>query len=375
MIKAGIYIHIPFCKVKCIYCDFYSITEKENTIERFTNAITQEIKVCNVDVSKWEIDTIFFGGGSPSLLKGHQIEKIISALSKKYDLSNIIESSIEVNPGEISLENLKLYKQFGINRLSIGVQSFQPNLLKVLTRNHSRKEIFEIYNNARSIGFENINLDLMHSIPGQTFELLEKDLNEIISLEPEHISAYSLTLEKGTELFTMVKEKIIKMPIDMDAKFYQKTKEQLTSHGYKLYEISNFSILNLQCKHNLHYWAIEPYLGFGPSAHSFDNKYRWSNTKSLDMYLKNIESNKSVKCNIELLSTIHRVNETIGFGLRMSSGIHLNRLPKIYKEDLEKKLILVEQKFKDCFKWRNHNVQLTSKGILFADEITIELLF
>ena len=189
MIKAGIYIHIPFCKVKCIYCDFYSITERENSIERFTNAIIQEIKVCTVDVSKWEIDTIFFGGGSPNLLKSHQIEKIISALSKKYDLTNIIESSIEVNPGEVSLGNLKLYKQFGINRLSIGVQSFQPDLLKVLTRNHNREDIFEIYNIARSIGFENINLDLMHSIPGQTFELLEKDLNEIISLKPEHIAA------------------------------------------------------------------------------------------------------------------------------------------------------------------------------------------
>ena len=362
--------------MKCIYCDFYSITERENSIERFINAIIQEIKVCNVDVSKWEIDTIFFGGGSPSLLKGHQIEKIISALSKKYDLTNVIESSIEVNPGEIPLENLKLYKQFGINRLSIGVQSFQPDLLKVLTRNHSKKEIFETYDNARSIGFENINLDIMHSIPGQSFELLEKDLNETINLKPEHISAYSLTVEEGTELFTVVKEKIInKMPIDMDAKFYQNIKEKLTSHGYNFYEISNFSKPYLQCKHNLHYWGIEPYLGFGPSAHSFDNKYRWRNTKSIDMYLKNIESNKSVKCNIELLSTKHKVNETIGFGLRMSSGIDLNRLPKKYKKGLEKKLILVEQKFKDCFKRRDSNVQLTSKGILFADEITVELIF
>ena len=375
MIKAGIYIHIPFCKAKCIYCDFFSITERENSIERFTNAIIQEIKVCNVDVSTWEIDTIFFGGGSPSLLKGHQIEKIISALSKKYDLTNIIESSIEVNPGEVSLENLKLYKQFGINRLSIGVQSFQPDLLKVLTRNHNRKDIFEIYNNARSIGFENINLDLMHSIPGQTFELLEKDLNEIISLKPEHISAYSLTVEKGTELFKMVKEKIIEMHIDNDAKFYQNIKEKLTLNGYNFYEISNFSKPDLQCKHNLHYWDIEPYLGFGPSAHSFDNNYRWRNTKSIDMYMKNIELNKSVKCNIELLSNKHKVNETIGFGLRMSSGIDLNRLPKKYKKDLEKKLIMVEQKFKDCFKWRGSNVQLTSKGILFADEITVELIF
>jgi len=376
VIKAGIYIHIPFCKVKCIYCDFYSITERENSIERFTNAIIQEIKVCNVDVSKWEIDTIFFGGGSPSLLKGRQIEKIISALSKKYDLTNIIESSIEVNPGEVSLENLKLYKQFGINRLSVGVQSFQPDLLRVLTRNHNRKDIFEIYNNARSIGFENINLDLMHSIPGQTFELLEKDLNEIISLEPEHISAYSLTVEKNTELFTHVKDKTITMPNeDRNTKFYHNTVKNLTSHGYNLYEISSLSKPGMQCKHNLHYWNIEPYLGFGPSSHSYDNKYRWYNTKSLDVYLQNIELNKPVKMNEELLSNIDKVNETIGFGLRMSSGINLGKLPEKYRKKLKKTVKKTEQKFNNCFKKADHRIQLTSKGILYADEIIAELIF
>ncbi len=282
----------------------------------------------------------------PSLLRGHQIEKIISALSKKYDLTNVIESSIEVNPGEIPLENLKLYKQFGINRLSIGVQSFQPDLLKVLTRNHNRKDIFEIYNNARSIGFENINLDLMHSIPGQTFELLEKDLNEIISLKPEHISAYSLTVEKNTELFTIVKNNTITMPNeDRNTKFYHNTIKNLTSHGYNLYEISSLSRPGMQCRHNLHYWNIEPYLGFGPSSHSYDNKYRWYNTKSLDVYLQNIESNKPVKMNEELLSNIDKVNETIGFGLRMSSGINLGKLPEEYRKKLKKTLEEAERKF------------------------------
>ena len=345
-------------------------------MERFTNAITKEINACNVDVSKWEIDTIFFGGGTPSLLNGNHIEKIISTLYKKYNLNNLLELTIEINPGEANVENLKLYKRFGVNRLSIGVQSFQPDLLKFLSRNHTRKEIFETYNNARSIGFENINLDLMHSIPGQNFELLEKDLNEIIRLGPEHISAYSLTIEEGTELYTMMNRKIINMPIeDVNARFYQNTIEKLTSHGYNLYEISNLSKPDMQCKHNLHYWDIEPYLGFGPSAHSFDNKYRWSNTRSLDMYLRNIELNKPIRCNLELLSTINKVNEIIGFGLRMSSGVNLNRLPGNYRKDLEKKLILVEQKFKACFKRVDDIIQLTKKGILFADEIIVELLF
>ena len=207
MKKAGIYIHIPFCTVKCLYCDFYSITEREDNIQRFINAIIKEIERCNSDVSDWTIDTIFIGGGTPSLLNGKQIEKIISALSKKFDLSNLIEFSIEVNPGEAPTEHLKLYKDNGINRLSIGAQSLQPKLLKFLTRMHDRKEIFQTFNSARDIGYDNINIDLIHSIPGQTLKLWESDLEEIIKLKPEHISSYSLTVEKGTELFGMVKKK------------------------------------------------------------------------------------------------------------------------------------------------------------------------
>ena len=178
MIKAGIYVHIPFCKVKCLYCDFYSLAERENSIDKFINAITKEIKISSVDVSNWNIDTIFIGGGTPSILKGQQLEKIISALSQKYDLTRLAEFTLEVNPGEATIEDLKLYESLGINRLSIGVQSFQIQLLKFLTRTHERKDIFKTYNNARSVGFENINIDLIYSIPGQTLNLLEKDLNE-----------------------------------------------------------------------------------------------------------------------------------------------------------------------------------------------------
>ena len=171
MKKAGIYIHIPFCTVKCLYCDFYSITEREDSIHRFINAITEEIEMCNSDVSEWTFDTIFIGGGTPSLLNGEKIEKIISALYKKFDLSNLVEFTIEVNPGEAPTEHLKLYKDHGINRLSIGVQSLQPRLLKFLTRTHDRNEVYQTFNNARDIGYDNINIDLIHSIPGQTLKL------------------------------------------------------------------------------------------------------------------------------------------------------------------------------------------------------------
>ena len=195
------------------------------------------------------------------------------------------------------------------------------------------------YNNARDIGYDNIIIDLIHSIPGQTVELWKSDLEETLKLKPEHISAYSLTVEKGTELFGMVKKKIVSIPKEeINAKFFENTIERLTSNGYSLYEISNFSKPGLQCKHNIHYWNIEPYLGFGPSAHSFDSNYRWNNTKNLDSYLQGIESNRPIKSNVELLSKTNIINETIGFGLRMSSGIALNKLPKEYRKRFENRL-------------------------------------
>ena len=376
MKKAGIYMHIPFCTVKCIYCDFYSITDRKNSINRFISAVTKEIERCTVDVSKWIFDTIFIGGGTPSLLNGNQIEKMISALYKKYDLSHVTEFTLETNPGEAPIEHLKAFKSFGINRLSIGVQSLQPKILSFLTRIHDRKQIFKTYNNARSIGYENINMDLIHSIPGQTLQLWKTDLKEIINLQPEHISAYSLTVEKGTELFTMVKNEIVKMPKeDKNADFFEYTIKEMKSNNYEPYEISNFSKPNFQCKHNIHYWDIEPYLGFGPSAHSFDNKHRWNNTKSLDSYFQKIESNKTTISNLELLSKTNKVNETIGFGLRMRKGINLNNLPKIYKRRLEEKFLYTKRKFKNCFVDDDYSIRLSEKGMLFADQITVELMF
>ena len=273
-------------------------------------------------------------------------------------------------------QNLKAFKNHGINRLSIGAQSLQPKILSFLTRIHNREQIFKTYNNARSIGYENINIDLIHSVPGQTLQLWKRDLKDIIDLQPEHISAYGLTVEKGTDLFTMVKKKIVKMPKeDENVDFFEDTIKEMKSNNYDLYEISNFSKSNFHCKHNIHYWEIDPYLGFGPSAHSFDIKYRWNNTKNLDSYLQGIESNRSIKSNVELLSKTNIVNETIGFGLRMSSGIALNKLPKEYRKRFKSRLLSANQKFKNCLQKKNQQVSLSNKGFLFADEIIIDLLF
>ena len=204
MKTAGIYIHIPFCAIKCMYCDFYSVADREDAIPKFVKAIIWEIENCPIDVSEWEFDTIFFGGGTPSLLEAKYLDSIFSSLSKKYDISNIEEFTIEANPGEAPKERLIDFNSIGINRVSIGVQTFQPELLKFLTRSHNRDQIFITYDNVRSAGFENVNCDLIYSIPNQTWNMWEEDLKTLIKMNPEHISAYTLTVEKGTDLFSLV---------------------------------------------------------------------------------------------------------------------------------------------------------------------------
>ena len=254
MKTAGIYIHIPFCAAKCNYCDFYSITDSEGIIPRFIKAICKEIEQCSTDTSKWKFDTIFIGGGTPSLIKAREIEKILLSIDNKFSLGNVKELTLEANPGEIPINRLNGLKMLGINRLSIGVQSMQKKLLKFLTRAHSQKDVYKVFDSARSCGFENINCDLIYSIPGQTKKMWIDDLENIIKLGPDHISAYTLTVEKGTDLFKMVKNKMVIMPSEnQTGNWFIDTHELLQFNGYSPYEISNFSKPGLQCMYNLHY--------------------------------------------------------------------------------------------------------------------------
>ena len=375
MISAGIYIHIPFCAIKCMYCDFYSIADRENSIPKFIEAITQEIEQCEIDVSKWTFDTIFIGGGTPSLLEANSIELLLSRLHDKYDLANIKEITIEANPGEAPKDRLKAFKEMGINRISIGVQSFKPDLLKFLTRIHDQSQIFETYDNARSAGFENINCDLIYSIPGQTWTDWSEDLNTISTMNPEHISAYTLTAEKGTELFSMVSQKAIKMPNKrQESNWFLKTHEFLSNNGYAAYEVSNFSKPGYECIHNLHYWNIEPYLAFGPSAHGYDGQSRWNNARSLDLYIDKVLAGESAISMEEKVSLTDRLNEKIGFGIRMTKGIDIKDIPNKYQNLFKRNIKDLKQKYPNCINIEDSNIFLTSKGMLFADEIIPDML-
>ena len=375
MESAGIYIHIPFCSVKCIYCDFYSIADRENSIPRFINTIVKEIETCSVDVSNWKLETIFIGGGTPSLLIGSYIESIIKALERKYDLTKIKEFTIEANPGEAPLERLKDYRSLGINRLSMGVQSLEPDLLKFLTRIHSANQVFKTYENARTAGFENINCDLIYSMPGQSWEIWERDLFRVLDLKPEHISAYTLTLEKGTELYQFVKKGEVAMPDEgQTGEWFLNTLRILNSHGYPAYEISNFARPGMECRHNLHYWRIHPYLAFGPSAHGFDGRNRLGNVRSLDQYLTQIESGNTPISMKDSLIQKNLTNELIGFGLRLNEGIDLAQIPERYLNQFNTNLQSAREKWSDVLIICDSSVSLTKKGMVYADAVAVDLM-
>ena len=374
-VTSGIYIHIPFCAVKCMYCDFYSINGQENKIPQFIDSLIFENERCEIDTTNWKIDTIFIGGGTPSLIKSKYMEMIINALHKKHNLNYIKEFTIEANPGEAPKNRLKNFKNLGINRLSIGVQSLEPSILKFLTRIHNNNQTFNTFLNAREVGFNNINCDLIYSIPNQSWNIWERDLKKIINLNPEHISAYTLTSEKGTELFKLIKNHKIYMPEDEKiGDWFLNTHNILESFNYKAYEISNFSKLNYESIHNQHYWNIHPYIGYGPSAHSFDGKKRWNNTRSLENYLKKIKLSKSPISFSEILSTKNKTNEMIGFGLRTRAGISIQNIPKQFFKKFNSNLKLVLKKWEGCIYFHKNTIKLEKKGFVYGDAIAIDLM-
>ncbi|NHZ84589.1 MAG: radical SAM family heme chaperone HemW [Planctomycetia bacterium] len=375
MYTAGIYVHIPFCKSKCIYCDFYSVANQNDRIEQFVNTLVREIATCEVDTTKWIFNTIFIGGGTPSLLNARQMEKIIIALDDRYNLSNIKEFTIEANPGEAPKEKLKEFYSLGINRLSIGVQSFKSELLKFLSRIHSADDVYRTVQSARDVGFENINCDLIYNIPGQTLDDWQSDLDILINLNPEHISAYSLTVEQNTKLHELVHDKTITMPVDeLHKKFNDITHNTLEKSNYVQYEISNYYKSNNECLHNLHYWDNDSYLGFGPSAHGYDGEKRWNNFSNLDKYISLSENSKSPVETFDKITDVERINEIIGFGLRITKGFEISRIPSLLKNQFQKQLKQTQVKFPEMIIEENNRIKLTQNGMNFADAIAVDLM-
>ncbi|MEE8336002.1 MAG: radical SAM family heme chaperone HemW [Candidatus Neomarinimicrobiota bacterium] len=374
MVKAGIYIHIPFCKTKCFYCDFYSVAGRDEVIPRFIKALLKEIESYELN-KNWIFDTLFIGGGTPSLMQPGQIESILKILQNKFDISQIKEITIEANPGEAPLNKLMDFKSLGINRLSIGTQSLNRRLLEFLTRIHSPEDVFKTVKAARTAGFDNINCDLIFNIPVQSLNTWKTDLKSIIALDIEHLSCYSLTVEENTPLFQNVKQgKIIIPGEDQSADLYKWTQDKLQKTGYDQYEISNWSSPHRECAHNLHYWKIEPYLAFGPSAHGFDGQKRWFNYRNLDIYLKAVESGRSPKEHENKITPREFTNEIIGFGLRTKSGVNLDKIPHAMKKMVISSIRKGKLKWGKYFKEEGEKLSLTPSGFAFADAIAVDLM-
>ena len=289
MKNLGIYVHIPFCVKKCSYCDFVSFANKNDYIEEYVNALKKEIK--DNKRNDYEIDTIYIGGGTPSFIDAKYISEIFKVIKENFNVNSNAEITIEVNPGTVNEEKLQIYKEAGINRISIGLQSTKNEILEKIGRIHNYEQFIETYNIARKVGFTNINVDLMLALPNQTITDLQESLDSVIKLEPEHISVYSLILEEGTLMEKWVKEGNAKLPEDeIERKMYWMVKEKLEENGYNHYEISNFAKKGFESKHNLNCWNQSEYLGFGVSAHSYVNGRRYCNISNIEKYIENIKN-------------------------------------------------------------------------------------
>jgi len=374
MKKTACYIHIPFCDHKCIYCDFYSIITSDN-IQPFLKSVKKEISYyADVHSEGRELISIYFGGGTPSLMEPAYIREIIDTLKEKFNLAENSEITLETNPGTVSLKKLRKFREVGINRISIGIQSFNDKDLKFLTRIHNSETAIKTVIDAELAGFENISLDLIFNLPNQTKKNWEINLKQAIKLPINHISAYSLILERGTILNKMVLDGKIKIQDDdYDAELYETTIEFLTSSGFNQYEVSNFARPGFECVHNNAYWHYKEYLSFGTSAHSFIDGKRWWNFSSLKMYIDHLNKFDNAIAGQEIISPEKALNEFVMLELR-SSGLDVNHLENLFRPAgtgwLKEKHPYLKILEKNGFlQMDDEFIKLTPKGYALCDEI------
>ncbi|QEK12372.1 oxygen-independent coproporphyrinogen III oxidase [Crassaminicella thermophila] len=376
MKEIGMYIHIPFCAQKCLYCDFCSFSATEEMISKYIDALIKEMKIYEEKLRKCKIKSIFIGGGTPSIISINKMDKIINGIHSNFNLKEDLEFSIESNPGTLNKEKISYYLNHNINRLSIGLQAWQDFLLKKLGRVHNSKEFVRNYLLAREIGFKNINIDIMFALPNQSINHWQETLRNVVTLKPEHISAYSLKIEEGTVFNQLYKKGELHLPDEeKDRKMYHFTIDYLLENGYKHYEISNFAKEGQECIHNKIYWENEEYIGLGLGAHSYLNKIRYSNTTDLKDYIENIDK-KNICVHKEEISIKDEIAETMFLGLRMMKGISIKKFTKkfgisplkVYSNEIcdlkEKGLLQVDDQV----------IRLTRKGIDLSNHVFVAFL-
>ena len=381
MDKIGIYVHIPFCKQKCKYCDFISFSGMKEIMDNYFDCLYQEIteKSLSKQETPIEVDTIYIGGGTPSIVQVEYIEKILSKIYENFKVSKNAEITIEVNPGTVDEESLNKYLKMRINRLSIGLQSTNDKLLNMLGRIHTYKEFEKVYDSARNVGFKNINVDLMIGLPNQTIEDVEDSLEKIINKSPEHISVYSLIVEENTKMFDLIDQGVLELPDEnLEREMYWKVKNLLEEHEYIHYEISNFAKKNYESKHNMNCWDQHYYLGFGVAAHSYFNGIRYSNIDNIKQYIENYENGNSVFNVIfhENQTKEQMMKEYMLLGLRKIQGIEISKFKNkfidnplyVYRNELNK---LFSEKLVEI---SENNIKLTDKGLDLANVVWMEFV-
>lgn len=375
-VMAGIYIHIPFCKTRCIYCDFYSTTRSELK-HRYTQALCLELSLRQDYLKGEPVKTIYFGGGTPSQLDEDDFRQIFAAIEHTYGLLNAEEITLEANPDDLTEEYTSMLRSLPFNRISMGIQTFDDSTLKLLNRRHTAQQAREAVARCRKAGFNNISIDLIYGLPGETEEHWTNDLNQAIALNVEHISAYHLTYEEGTRLYQLLQARTL-TEVDEEAslRFFTLLKEKLEAAGYVHYEISNFCKPGMHSRHNSSYWHGIPYLGCGPSAHSFDTCSREWNTASLEEYLASLESGQRT-FEREALNLPTRYNEYIMTALRTMQGISLTEIEEKFGQQLYQYFLKIATPYlkEGLLKKTDNRISLTRESIFISDGIISDLFF
>ena len=395
-----LYLHIPFCVRKCAYCDFLSAPADDKTRQEYVDTLIQEIKSYREEFREYRVSTVFVGGGTPSILTCRQIREIFRNLKDNFEIDEKAEITIEVNPGTVTEEKLSAWKQAGINRISIGLQSVNDIELKMLGRIHDYQQFLETYRLIRESGFHNVNVDLISAIPGQTLESWSQTLRTVAELNPEHISAYSLIIEEGTPFYELYGEKgeqksggdmyeytqfsgmdhTASLPAlpdeETDRAIYEATENILKEYGYARYEISNYAKEGYACKHNIGYWKRTEYLGIGLGASSLIQKQRFHNTEDYQKYLEKVRKKETIRMDQETLSQENEMEEFMFLGLRMMNGIQMSRFRQLFGKEIweiyETPLCRMEKA--GLLEIQGDAVRLTKRGIDISNYIFEQFL-
>lgn len=374
----GLYVHIPFCVRKCEYCDFLSWSAGEEEREQYVNALLSEIESYRDFVKGYRVSTIFVGGGTPSVLRPKQMERILQKIYEVFELEKRPEITIEVNPGTVDEEKLQCYKANGVNRLSMGLQSVKDEKLRLLGRIHTYQEFAESYELARKVGFDNISIDLISSVPGQTLQEWKEELEIAAVQNPEHISVYQLIIEEGTPFYEKYAEHPELLPDEETSReIYLWTGRFLKEAGYEQYEISNYAKPGKESRHNLKYWERGDYLGLGLGAASMVRNIRMSNTKDMKTYLERCDKPKTMREDVQFLEELRQMEEFMFLGLRKTRGVSKKEFRRIFGREMD---MVYEKALHKCLEngmllEHKDRIFLSEEGTLLSNMVLSEFLF